>query len=173
MTGGGFPAEEARKRLRSAFGTFATGVTVLTVGGARPRGMTANAFTSVSLDPPLVLVCVGREAVMNGLMAKAPRFAVSVLAAGQRDVALHFADRSRPDGADQFEPVPCRPGRFADAPLIEGAVAHFECERWQENDGGDHVVYLGRVREFSVRPDQDSLVFHQGRFASLAARAAA
>ncbi|MCE7079505.1 flavin reductase family protein [Streptomyces sp. ST2-7A] len=157
------------KRLRNAFGTFATGVTVVTVGGARPRGMTANSFTAVSLDPPLVLVCVGREAVMNGLLERAETFGISVLSAEQEEVARHFANPSRPDGADQFEPVAWTAGTAADAPLLDGAVAHFECERWREYDGGDHAIHIGRVLGMAVAPERDGLVFHRGRFATLAA----
>ncbi|NJP65955.1 flavin reductase [Streptomyces spiramenti] len=159
-----------RETLRAAFGAFATGVTVVTVGGPQPRGMTANSFTSVSLDPPLVLVCVGREAVMNGLIDRSPSFAVSVLAADQRDVAVHFADRARPDGAEQFAGVPLVRSRYVDAPLIAGAVAHFACESWRHYDGGDHVVHLGRVLEMSVDPDRDSLGYHRGLFTTVAAR---
>ncbi|AWK12607.1 flavin reductase [Streptomyces spongiicola] len=158
-------------RLRRALGAFATGVTVVTVGGASPRGMTANSFTSVSLDPALVLVCVGNDAVMNRALAESDTFAVSVLGAGQEDVARHFADRSRPMGAEQFEAVDWLPGRATDAPLIAGAAAHFECVRWGAYDGGDHTIRLGRVTTLDDLPDRDPLVFHRGRFRQLAAQA--
>ncbi|MBB0243379.1 flavin reductase [Streptomyces alkaliphilus] len=154
-------------RLRRAFGAFATGVTVVTVGGASPRGMTANSFTSVSLDPALVLLCVGREAVMQGRLAEEGTFSVSVLGAGQEDVARHFANRSRPMGADQFDAVDWLPGRAAGAPLIAGAVAHFECVKWRTYDGGDHAIHLGRVLTLDELPDRDPLVFHRGAFRQL------
>lgn len=154
-------------RLRRVFGTFATGVTVVTVGGSVPRGMTANSFTSVSLAPPLVLVCVGKDAVMHRALARSATFSVSVLGADQEDVARHFADRSRPAGTGQFDAVDWVAGR-AGAPLIVGATAHFECERWREYDGGDHTIYLGKVLSLKELPNQDALLFHRGRFRRLA-----
>ncbi|OKK14305.1 flavin reductase [Streptomyces sp. CB00455] len=154
-------------RLRRAFGTFATGVTVVTVGGASPRGMTANSFTSVSLDPPLILVSVGKEAVMHRRLAEAATFSVSVLGAGQEGVARHFADRSRPMGAGQFDAVEWLPGRAADAPLIAGAAAHFECAQWSAYDAGDHTLYLGELLAVDELPDREPLVFHRGSFREL------
>ncbi|MBX9427557.1 MULTISPECIES: flavin reductase family protein [Streptomyces] len=159
----GDPAE-----LRRALGSFATGVTVVTVGGSSPRGMTANSFTSVSLDPALVLLCVGKDAVMNRVLTEADAFAVSVLGAGQEDVARHFADRSRPPGAAQFDTVDWLPGEAAAAPLIAGAAAHFECTRWRTYDGGDHTIHVGRVLALDTLPDREPLVFHGGRFRQLA-----
>ncbi|CAL9622198.1 NADH-dependent flavin reductase (plasmid) [Streptomyces sp. enrichment culture] len=156
-------------RLRRALGSFATGVTVVTVGGAHPRGMTANSFTSVSLDPALVLLCVGNDAQMNRVLAEADTFAVSVLGAGQEDVARHFADRSRPPGSAQFDAVDWLPGEMAGAPLIAGAAAHFECARWRAYDGGDHTVHVGRVLALDDLPGREPLVFHGGRFRRLAA----
>ncbi|MFI5621327.1 flavin reductase family protein [Streptomyces sp. NPDC051567] len=155
-------------RLRRAFGAFATGVTVVTVGGDTPRGMTANSFTSVSLDPALVLLCVGKEALMHRALAEADTFSVSVLESGQEAVARHFADRSRPVGAQQFDAVDWLPGGVFDAPLIAGAAAHFECAKWRAYDGGDHTIHLGRVISMAELPDREPLVFHRGRFRPLA-----
>jgi flavin reductase (DIM6/NTAB) family NADH-FMN oxidoreductase RutF len=157
-------------RLRRAFGAFATGVTVVTVGGASPRGMTANSFTSVSLDPALVLLCVGRDAGMYRGLTEADTFAVSVLAADQEDVARYFASRSRPAGARQFDAVGWLPGHESAAPLIAGAAAHFECARWRTYDGGDHAVFLGRVLALDQAPEREPLVFHGGRFRQLSDR---
>ncbi|MHC0431260.1 flavin reductase family protein [Streptomyces sp. O3] len=155
---------EDKKQLRAAFGTFPTGVTVVTVGGGAPRGMTANSFTSVSLEPPLILICVGKDAIMHSSLDQSPTFSVSVLAAGQEYVARHFADRSRPMGAEQFDAVGWLPGRAGDAPLIAGAVTHFECERWQSYDGGDHTLFLGKVLAADYQPKRDSVLFHKGTF---------
>lgn len=155
---------EDRKQLRGAFGAFPTGVTVVTVGGDVPRGMTANSFTSVSLEPPLVLVCVNRNAVMHRRLEQAAMFSVSVLNTGQESVARHFANRSRPVGAGQFDAVDWVPGRRSDAPLIADAVAQLECEKWQVYDGGDHTVFLGRVLAATRRPGCEALLFHNGRF---------
>jgi flavin reductase (DIM6/NTAB) family NADH-FMN oxidoreductase RutF len=157
-----------RARLRRALGSFATGVTVVTVGGAAPRGMTANSFTSVSLDPALVLVCVGNDAVMNRVLAEAETFAVSILGSGQEDVARHFADRSRPLGAAQFDAVDWLPGPATAAPVIAGAAAHFECTRWRAYDGGDHTIHVGRVLALDELPGREPLVFHGGRFRQVA-----
>jgi flavin reductase (DIM6/NTAB) family NADH-FMN oxidoreductase RutF len=153
------------KLLRQAYGTFATGVTVVTVGGPAPHGMTANSFTTVSLDPPLVLVCVEHTAVMRDSLATAGHFGVSVLGAGQAPVARYFADRTRPLGAEQFTEMDCRPGPRTGAPLIAGALAYFECELWRAYEGGDHTIFLGRVltAEHGAEPDE-ALLFHCGRF---------
>jgi flavin reductase (DIM6/NTAB) family NADH-FMN oxidoreductase RutF len=155
--------------LRRAFGTFATGVTVVTVAGAEPHGMTANSFTSVSLDPPLVLVCIGHETIMHRHLEEADHFGVSVLADDQEPVARHFADRWRPLGTAQFEAVDWRPGRHTGIPLITGALALFECERWASYDSGDHTIFIGRVLSLQRREERDALLFFSGRFHRLAA----
>lgn len=154
------------KTLRRTFGAFATGVTVVTVGGVAPHGMTANSFSSVSLDPPLVLVCVERNAVMHQSM-DVGRFGVSVLAADQEAVARHFADRWRPLGAAQFEGIGHRPGWLTGAPLIDGALAHMECELWRTCDGGDHTIFIGRLLSLELPADADPLLFYRGRFRRL------
>ncbi|MEU9829812.1 flavin reductase family protein [Micromonospora chersina] len=150
--------------LRRAFAAFATGVTVVTVGGPNPHGMTANSFTSVSLDPPLLLVCVDREAVMHTSLMATRHFAVSVLAAHQEDVARHFANRRRPLGAAQFEPVDWQPGPASGAPLISDALATFECEHWRTYDGGDHSIVVGRLLAANRRHERDPVLFMHGRF---------
>ncbi|BCJ41156.1 oxidoreductase [Actinoplanes ianthinogenes] len=151
------------KALRRAFGTFATGVTVVTVGGAAPHGMTANSFTAVSLDPPLVLVCIEHNAVMHQALRDAGQFGVSVLAAGHAPVARYFADRRRPLGGEQFVPVDWHAGEHTGAPLITGALAHFECALWRSYDGGDHTIFLGRLLGMGGGTEDDALLFHRGR----------
>jgi flavin reductase (DIM6/NTAB) family NADH-FMN oxidoreductase RutF len=150
--------------LRAAFGAFATGVTVVTTGGASPHGMTANSFTSVSLDPPLVLICVVRDAVMHTALTTTGRFAVSVLAVDQGPVARHFADRRRQLGMAQFDPVDWVAGECTGAPLILGAAAHFECEVRRLYDGGDHTIFLGAVLAFDKPGEPDPLLFLDGKF---------
>jgi len=159
-----------RQALRNAFGAFATGVTVVTVGGRTPHGMTANSFTSVSLDPPLALVCVGRDAVMHRALTAARRFGVSVLAAHQETVARHFADRRRPLGAGQFQYVDWLPGPLTGAPLIVDALAHFECELWRCYDGGDHSIFVGALLSLDRHADENALLFVHGRFDQLSRR---
>jgi flavin reductase len=153
--------------LRRTFGSFATGVTVVTVGGQEPHGMTANSFTAVSLDPPLILVCVERNAIMHDALLRTGTFGVSVLGAGQEEVARHFASSRRPLGAEQFRMTECRTGELCGAPLIADAVAHFECELWRTYDGGDHTIFLGGLLALAGSTDDDALVFLRGRFGSL------
>jgi flavin reductase (DIM6/NTAB) family NADH-FMN oxidoreductase RutF len=152
-----------RRQLRQALGCFATGVTVVTVGGGTPHGMTANSFTAVSLEPPLVLVCVERDAVMHHALGRTGRFGISVLAAGQEDVAKHFADRGRPLGLAQFDAVDWWTGRASGAPLIAGALAHYECTLWQRYGGGDHTIFVGALLTVD-RNDGDALLFCHGCF---------
>ncbi|MBB5870077.1 flavin reductase (DIM6/NTAB) family NADH-FMN oxidoreductase RutF [Allocatelliglobosispora scoriae] len=153
--------------LRRALGTFATGVTVVTVGGETPHAMTANSFTSVSLDPPLVLVCVEHSAVMHSSLLARGTFGVSVLAAHQEPVARQFASRLRPLGLAQFDAVDWRPGRLTGAPLIEGALAHLECGLWRSYDGGDHTIFVGTLLSVEKQADSDAVVFFRGRFRQL------
>ena len=153
------------KLLRRIFGAFATGVTVVTTGGQSPHGMTANAFSSVSLDPPLVLVCVDRGAIMHSRLGIG-FFGVSVLASDQEAVARHFADLSRPMGAVQFDGIDCTTGRLTGVPLINNAMARFECELWNSYEGGDHTIFIGRLLLVD-RPDDgrdEALLFYKGRF---------
>ena len=134
-----------REGVRAALGRFATGVTVLTAGREAPRGMTANAFTSVSLDPPLVLVCVARTAAVHGTVLAEGGFALSVLSAGQARLARHFADHHRPRGQREFDGVDSLRGRCTGAPLLTGALAWLECSLAAVYDGGDHSILLGSV----------------------------
>jgi flavin reductase len=153
--------------LRRAFGSFATGVTVVTVGGAAPHGMTANSFTSVSLDPPLVLVSVDRNAIMHRIMQDSGYFAVSVLAADQEGIARHFADRRRPLGLAQFDAVDWVPGRRTGAPLVQNALVRFECELWRTYDGGDHTIFVGQLLAMDRPRENEALLFFHGRFRQL------
>jgi len=156
-----------QRLLRTAFAAFATGVTVVTVGGPQPHGMTANSFTSVSLDPPLVLVCVGREAIMHDRLERTGAFAISVLAAHQDGVARHFADRTRRRGMAEFDGVPWSPGPHSGAPLIDGAIVWLECGLWRSYDAGDHSIFLGQVRSLRRQDQAAALLFFDGRFDQL------
>jgi len=151
------------RALRNAFGSFMTGVTVVTgrdVEGAAV-GFTANSFSSVSLDPPLLLVCPGRFLSSFDSFAGCTRFAVSVLAEGQEDVSNTFASFK----GDRFG----RTQHTLDAhgiPLIDGAVAHFSCATQQSVEAGDHCVLIGRVDGFARR-DGLGLGYANGRYFSL------
>ncbi len=148
------------RELRNCLGRFATGVTVVTCHGreATAHGMTVNAFTSVSLDPPLVLVSIDRRTKGSELLDEAP-FTVNVLHEGQRDVALHFAGRPQVNLELAWEE-----GKLA--PRLVGCLAYIECEPWAAYDGGDHVLFLGRVHSFGFG-ETAPLVFFTGRFHAL------
>lgn len=152
--------------LRDAFGAFATGVTVVTVGGGRPHGMTANSFTAVSLDPPMVLLCIARTAVMHERILATDCFAVSVLGEQQEPIARHFADSSRPDGWAQFTDTDWVKGDLTGAPIIARSQAFFECRRREVHDAGDHVIVVGEVLGLEKGTKQAPLIFAHGRMSS-------
>src|SRR5690348_5112403 len=131
--------------LRRAFGTFMTGVTVITTHGAdgSPRGFTANSFTSVSLDPPLVLVCIAKTASSYAVFSETRHFAISVLAEDQKSVSGVFASKA----ADKFAQVAWHV-RATGAPVMDGAAASFDCATHEVIDAGDHIILLGRVVDF-------------------------
>jgi flavin reductase (DIM6/NTAB) family NADH-FMN oxidoreductase RutF len=156
-------------QLRTVFGCFATGVTVVTVGGGNPHGMTANSFTSVSVHPPLILVCVQQDATMHDALLASGSFAVSVLAAHQEGVARYFANRRRPLGIAQFDAVEWSPGAQTGAPVIHGSVAWLECGLWRTYDGGDHSIFIGHLLSMGRREDGGALLFVSGRFRQLPA----
>lgn len=155
--------DDARRDLRRAFGQFATGVTVLTTRQAdgTPRGFTANSFTSVSLDPPLLLVCIGKAALSCETFAQADRFAVNILADDQKDVSGLFASRS----PEKFDIAAWHPDA-QDMPAIDGALARFSCARHRLVDAGDHLILIGRVEDFEAR-EGDPLGFYRGTYFDL------
>ncbi len=134
-----------RTALRSVLGRFATGVTVVAAGRETPCGMTANSFTSVSLEPPLILVCVDRNAAIYKTVLEAGCFAVSMLSARQEHVARYFADHSRPRGPIEFPRSSGHPGRSTGAPVLHGALAWLDCALTNSYDGGDHEIFIGSV----------------------------
>jgi flavin reductase (DIM6/NTAB) family NADH-FMN oxidoreductase RutF len=158
------------KALRRVMGRFATGITVVTVGGPEPHYMTANAFTSVSLDPPLVLVCVQRTATLHKVIHESGSFAVSVLAANQEQEARIFAAHHRPRVAE-FVAVDVVLGPYSGAPVFCDALAWLECELAAVYDGGDHSIFIGRVQTLGHSAEEDALLFYNGGFRRLAAEA--
>ncbi len=142
----GAPAIDPR-RLRDAFGSFATGVTVLTARQAdgTPRGFTANSFTSVSLDPPLLLVCLAKSAHSLTTFTESAHFGVNVLGKDQQAISGLFASRM----ADKFAQCDWAAGA-GDVPMIGGALAQFACRQERLVDAGDHVVLIGRVIDFAT-----------------------
>lgn len=146
--------------LRRALGCFVTGVTVVTAidSGGRPRGFTANSFTSVSLDPPLVLVCIARTAGSYPLFSTTPHFAINILSEEQRPISSTFASKE----ADKFARVRWRSGRTG-SPLIAGTVAWLDCRTEQQIDAGDHLILVGRVVDFQ-HSAQTPLGFCRGNY---------
>lgn len=131
--------------FRRALGAFVTGVTVVTTiqADGTPRGFTANSFTSVSLDPPLILVCIAKTASSYATFSQTTHFAVSVLAEDQKSVSGVFASKA----ADKFAQVAWQ-ARATGAPVIEAAAASFDCTTHEVVDAGDHIILIGRVVDF-------------------------
>jgi len=153
--------------FRSALGCFPTGVCLVTTlgPGGRPEGLTVNSFSSVSLDPPMVLWTLSRGASCAPVFRDAEYFAINVLAGGDGALSTHFARAS----ADKFSAYAERftPG-LGGAPLLNGAAAQFECHSRYRNYGGDHIILIGAVERYrwsEVAP----LLFHRGRYVAIAA----
>jgi flavin reductase (DIM6/NTAB) family NADH-FMN oxidoreductase RutF len=156
--------EFTSKDFRSTVGAFATGVTVVTTGGeTHAYGMTANAFSSVSLDPPLILVCVIHPSEGSEHITRNECFAVNILKADQEPVSRYFASRDRPRGQDAFRDVPHRRG-ISGSPIIEGAAAYMDCRLHADHSAGDHEIFIGEVLELGWDPEGDPLVFHGGGY---------
>ena len=147
--------------LRRTLGMFATGVTVITaLKGEDVHGMTANAFMSVSLEPPLVLISVDRRTRMCGLLHEGMHYGVSVLCDSQAALSDRFAGRT--DGPEPRFLV------VKDTPLVDGAIAHFVARVERSYWGGDHSLFLGRV-EYARQNPGTPLLFHGGRYEKLGA----
>jgi flavin reductase len=144
------------RHLRRSVGQFVTGVTVVTYDlDGSPRGVTVNSFTSVSVDPPLILVSIARSARAAAGLSGAP-LVVNVLAADQLDLARHFAGRSV-----QGLEIPWSPHHHP--PRLRGAVAWIECRPYAEVEAGDHILFLSRVTSHRML-SREPLLFHTGRF---------
>ena len=152
------------RTLRDALGCFGTGVTVVTTkdGEGRPVGLTANSFTSVSLDPPLLLVCLARSSTSLPAFEAADHFAVNVLHIGQQLISNRFARRDE----ERFAATPWE-GWTSGVPIVKNSLASFECARHQVVDGGDHVILIGRVMRVRFEPRRDPLIYFRGRYRRL------
>lgn len=140
-------AEADGSRFRAAASQFMTGVTVVTTldPEGTPVGFTANSFTSVSLDPPMVLFCLGQDSNTLTAFAAADGFVVHVLSADQQDLAVRFATK----GIDRFAGTAWIPGE-AGRPVLSEALATFECRTVHTYDGGDHLIFVGEVERFGT-----------------------
>jgi len=144
--------------FKAGLGRFASGVTVVTVAGeAGDHGMTASAFCSLSIDPPLVLVCVKKGNTTHGLLEKADGFAINILAEDQVSVSNRFAGWGFPPDQDKWADLTITRGAASGAALIGGALAQLDCTKWAAQDGGDHTIYIGQVENVVAEGERDTL----------------
>lgn len=156
------PVDQAT--FRSVLGRFASGVTVVTVrDGETDHGMTASAFCSLSLVPPLTLVCIDRATRMHEILHHARSFAVNLLAADQEAISRRFAE---PPDDQRFDGIGFERG-ITRAPLLNDALAHIECELEARHDGGDHTIFVGRVVAAVAARDSRPLLYYRGGYAEL------
>jgi flavin reductase (DIM6/NTAB) family NADH-FMN oxidoreductase RutF len=150
--------------FRQLLGRFATGVTVVTALDAtgRPHGMTANSLSSISLEPPLILLAIEKIAMLHPVIIAVPHFVVNILADQQEALSRRFA-RKEDDRFDVIGYAPTPEG----VPVLDGVLAHIECERWAMHEAGDHTIVIGRVTGGAVR-DGRPLGYFRGGYTGLA-----
>jgi flavin reductase (DIM6/NTAB) family NADH-FMN oxidoreductase RutF len=150
--------------FRQVLGHFAAAVTVITTcdGEARPTGLTASSFTSVSLEPPLVLVCIDHKSNSYPALLESGRFAVNILRAEQEPISRRFASTA----LDKFEAVPFHLSSLG-LPLIDAALAHIECVTVNTHEAGDHTIFVGRVEQANIGAGEP-LLYYRGRYNRLA-----
>lgn len=155
------------REFRDAVGAFATGVNVITTRSDDTLyGMTASAFSSVSLDPPLILICIGETAEGAEAISRNGVFAVNVLSAEQEPLSNFFASKSRPRGRDAFRGVTHHEG-ITGSPLLEGAAVHLDCRLAETHHAGDHLIFIGEVLALDLDAEATPLLFHGGKYALL------
>jgi len=153
--------------FRDVMARFASGVTIVTTAGERGyHGVTVTAFCSVSLEPPLVLICIDRSIQSHRLIAEAPAWVINFLARDQEVLAEQFSGRA-PLADPAFRRVPHRIGALG-PPLIEGCLAWIECRPWAAYDGGDHTIFVGEVASLELGPSDDPLIYYNREFQELA-----
>jgi Conserved protein/domain typically associated with flavoprotein oxygenases, DIM6/NTAB family len=156
---------DAQRQFRTALSMFATGVAVITAPrkNAPPIGITVASFNSVSLDPPLILFSVDRRNLSLPDLSAVGTYAVNVLDEAQQDVSNRFAKAN----SDKWGGMPGVSDGCADVVLLPNALATFECEPYAQYDGGDHVIFIGRVKKHQSRSEGRPLVFFGGRYHTL------
>jgi 3-hydroxy-9,10-secoandrosta-1,3,5(10)-triene-9,17-dione monooxygenase reductase component len=156
--------------FRRVMGHFATGVTIITAWDAdqRPTGLTASSFTSVSLHPPLVLVCVSQKAQSYPAIKGAGRFAVNILSTGQEAVSRRFATAPSASGDEKFAGLDYRPGPLG-LPILTDALAELECTVLHAYPGGDHTIFVAQVETADCRADagREPLLYFRGKYSRL------
>ncbi|MFK0157335.1 flavin reductase family protein [Streptomyces sp. NPDC090499] len=159
------PALVDPQALRSVCANWATGVTVITSGSTgRTAGLTVNSFTSVSLDPALILVCIHNDSNELPVLRRTGAFAVNILAADQEELCRSFASRHTRHTAK----AATRPG-ITGVPVLPDALAYLECRIDREVDGGDHVIVIGEVIDLAVQREEGPLTFFRNAFHRLPA----
>jgi flavin reductase len=153
--------------FRDAVGSFATGINVITTRSDEAAyGLTANAFSSVSLDPPLVLICVGSTSQGCEVITRNEAFAVNVLSHDQEPLSRFFASKDRPKGVDAFHGVP-HSVAITGSPLLDGAAAQMDCRLHAAHEAGDHMIFIGEVVALNVDSEAKPLIFHGGGYGIL------
>jgi flavin reductase (DIM6/NTAB) family NADH-FMN oxidoreductase RutF len=154
------------QQFREAMARFATGITVVTApAGDGPHGVTINAFASLSLTPPLVLICIEHGRYTLEVLEAARVFAVNVLAEGQEHLSRFFSTDSRPEGPHAFDGIPYRRGRLA--PLLEGCLAVAECRVTARYPGGDHTIFVGEVETAEIFTGRRPLLYYDRGYHTL------
>jgi flavin reductase (DIM6/NTAB) family NADH-FMN oxidoreductase RutF len=152
------------KDFRDALGVFATGVTVITTRGEEHAyGMTANAFSSVSLDPPLVLVCARSGTEGSEHIDRNRVFAVNILASEQEPLSRYFSSKDRPRGGDAFREV-AHETAVTGSPILDGVVGYLDCSLNASHSAGDHEIFIGEVLALRIYPEVPPLLFHGGSY---------
>tara|TARA_A100001391_G_scaffold1033_9_gene1551 strand:+ start:20668 stop:22005 length:1338 start_codon:yes stop_codon:yes gene_type:complete len=153
------------RMLRDALGCFATGVTVVTTatGDGQPVGLTANSFTSVSLDPPLILFSLANQSGSLETFRSSRKFAINVLHIGQQPISNRFAQR----GPSRFEGIDWEYRVEGGSPILSGALASFDCQTYAVHDGGDHTIFIGKVHHAWFESHRDPLLYFRGKYRRL------
>ena len=160
--------DEERRRLRSLMGRFATGVSVVAARhGPLLSGMTANAIASISVDPPLMMASIARKAETHVAIVGSHAFAISILADDQRALAKCFALPTTAAKLTRFCDAPWHEAETG-SPILDGAIAYFDCRLTQRYDGGDHTMFLGEIVAAGYREDRQPLVWFGSTFRRLA-----
>lgn len=158
------------KVFRQTMGCFATGVTLVTVrDGEELRCITANSFTSVSLEPPLVLVCLDNRTSTSHLIQKAGRFAVNILSQGQQEVSNRFAGKWDMRNGHPLDDLQWEPAPVSGAPLLAGAIGHVDCTLERTVEAGDHTIFIGRVHGVDCsNTEAEPLMYYRGKYSRVA-----
>lgn len=154
------------RKFRNALGWFTTGVAVITtqLEGQKPIGITVNSFSSVSLDPPLVLWSLDRKSDTLPIFNETKVFTVNILREDHRDIS----NRLSKQGDHSLDGLPVRVAASNGCPALEDALAHFECSVEARHDGGDHIIMIGRVLHYEFAEDGRPLLYHRGSYKGLA-----